>query len=252
MKKISKNTLYLAYFVIIVLMTAVVYMFYQNHNQQENFVDDDSIEAQVVPVNPPVNPVNMPLYNYINNTPFKTGGSVLTNSPKQMNSLDRVYNPLRYPYKSHEYYNQNWRPNLALPPQVIGCGGRNTPCLGGTQVPIANPMYPLDISNNNIAPINIRTRGPLGEPQQVGSLYKLYANDNEVLPLFGRKKYPNGDRNWEYYTVAGRQSIKLRVVQKRRGEELGTNDVVFINGYNKAPYRVTMYEYDFPQYIPYL
>ena len=234
----SNNGMYLAYIIIIVLMVCVIYLFYQNHNQRESFIDNSPIINQPMQQVQPV--INSPIVNDIQRT------------PKQINSLDRVYNPLRYPYKSHEYYNQNWRPNLALPPQVVGCGGRNTPCLGGSQVPIANPMYPLSISNNNIAPINIRTRGPLGEPQQVGSLYKLYAHDNEVLPLFGRKKYPNGSYNWEYYTVAGNYDIKLRVVQKRRGDELGTNDVVFVKGYNKAPYRVTMYEYDFPQYIPYL
>ena len=163
-----------------------------------------------------------------------------------------MYNPLRFPYKSYRYYNQNWRPNLALPPQVIGCGGRNGPCLGGSQVPIANPMIPLDITNNNIAPINIRTRGPLGVPQQVGVLYRLYSHNNEVLPLFGRKRYPGSYHNWQYYTVVGRHNVKLRVVGKRRGEQLGTNDVVFIKGYNKSPYRVTIYETDFPQYIPYL
>lgn len=232
----SNNSMYLAYGIIIVLMVCVIYLFYQNHNQKENFWANSPCSNETIQ---PIQPIQ-PIVNDIQRT------------PKQINSLDRVYNPLRYPYKSHEYYNQNWRPNLALPPQVVGCGGRNTPCLGGSQVPIANPMFPLSISNNNIAPINIRTRGPLGEPQQVGSLYKLYSHDNEVLPLFGRKKYPNGSYNWEYYTMVGNYDTKLRVVQKRRGDELGTNDVVFIKGYNKAPYRVTMYEYDFPQYIPYL
>ena len=253
MVKISNNNLYILYFIIIILIIVILYIFYQNQTQSksrtEYFIDnnsDNGIENVDIPV-------SIPVYNYINNTPFKTGGSVLNNSPKQMNSLDRIYNPLRYPYKSYEYYNQNWTPNLNLPAQVIGCGGRNTPCLGGTQVPIVNPTYPLDISNNNIAPINIRTRGPLGEPQQVGSLHKLYAHDNEVLPLYGRKKYPNGSYNWEYYTIVGHNNnIKLRVVTKRRGDEIGTNDVVFIEGYNKSPYRVTMYEYDFPQYVPYL
>jgi len=173
-------------------------------------------------------------------------------TPQQINSLDRVFNPLRYPYKSDNYYDQNWRPNLALPPQVIGCGGRTMPCLGGSQVPIANPMIPLDYSNTNIAPINIRTRGPLGQPQRVGSLYRLYSHNNEVLPLYRRKKYPNGDRNWDYYTVVGNHDVKLPILSKRRGYELGTNDVVFVRGYNRSPYRVTMYESDFPQYIPYL
>ena len=89
-------------------------------NNNESFVDD------VVTPPPVLNPMQ---YNYIERT------------PKQLNALDRVYNPLRYPYKGRDFYNQNWRPNLALPPQVVGCGGRNTPCLGGSQVPIANPMY---------------------------------------------------------------------------------------------------------------
>ena len=186
------------------------------------------------------------------NTPVVVNTNEINRTPQEINSLDRVYNPLRYPYKSIAYYNQNWRPNLALPPQVVGCGGRNTPCLGGSQVPIVNPMIPLNINNNNIAPINIRTRGPLGQPQQVGSMYSLYSHHNEVLPLYGRKKYPNGSNNWEYYTVVGMHDVKLPVVSKRKGEQLGTNDVVFIKGYNRKPYRVTMYEYDFPQYIPYL
>lgn len=179
-------------------------------------------------------------------------GNTINRTPQQINSLDRVYNPLRYPYKSSAYYSQNWRPNLALPPQVVGCGGRNLPCLGGTQVAISNPTIPLNINNNNIAPINIRTRGPLGQPQQVGTIYRLYSHGNEVLPLYGRKKYPNGSDNWEYYTIAGRHDVKLPILTRRKGIELGTNDIVFIRGYNRKPYRVTMYEHDFPQYVPYL
>ena len=34
--------------------------------------------------------------------------------------------------------------------------------------------------------------------------------------------------------------------------ELGTNDLVFIRGQRRAPYRVTMYENDSPEYIPYI
>jgi hypothetical protein len=196
-------------------------------NNLENRVDNSNGPTTVVPPN------------------------TILRSPQQLNSLDRIYNPLRYPYKSTDYYNQNWTPALALPPQVIGCGGRSTPCLGGTQVPIVNPTYPLDYSNNNIAPINIRTRGPLGEPQQVGSIYKLNGHSNEVLPLYGRRKYPNGNR-WEYYTMGGNYGVKMRVVTKKKHEEIGTNDVVFVKGYGQNPYRVTLYESDFPQYVPYL
>ena len=170
--------------------------------------------------------------------------------PKTLNSLDRIYNPLKYPYKSDYFYDQSWYPNLNLPFQVIGCGSRNTPCLGGTQVPIYNPPTPIDISNNNIAPVYISTRGPLGQPQQVGILYKINGNDNDILPLFGRRKYPN-DNIYEYYTIMGQFGVKVPVVTKNRKDELGSNDVVFIKG-RPDPYRVTIYKNDFPDYIPYV
>ena len=173
----------------------------------------------------------------------------INRSPKQINSLDRIYNPLRYPYKSDYYYDQRWYPNLLLPPQVIGGGYRRQPTLGGTEVPIVNPALPINITNNNIAPVNITTRGPLGNPQQVGNLYKIYGDHNDVLPLFGRRRYPN-DNRYDYYTITGQWGTKVKVITKNRNDELGTNDVVFLQGF-KSPFRVTIFESDFPQYIPY-
>ena len=172
-----------------------------------------------------------PIDNYVNN--------------QMSDTLDRYYNPMRYPYQTPEQY----YPNTMLPSQVIGCGGRNYPCAGGSQVPVIATTNMLDFTNTNIAPINIRTRGEEGMPQQVGTLFKLRSAHGEVLPLFGRKEYPGSYNNWEYYTIAGNHDVKLRVVQKKKGEQLGTNDVVFIKGYGRAPYRVTMYDYDFPRYI---
>ena len=169
---------------------------------------------------------------------------------KALNSLDRVYNPLRYPYKSDYYYDQGWYPDLQLPFQVIGGGYRRQPTLGGTQVPIYNPPVQIDISNTNIAPVNVSTRGPLGQPQQIGVLYKINGNENDVLPLFGRRRYPN-DNKYEYYTLMGRYGSKVQVITKNRNDEVGSNDVVFVKG-SSEPYRVTVYETDTPQYIPYI
>ena len=45
-------------------------------------------------------------------------------SPKEINSLDRVINPLRYPYKSDYFYDQSWYPNLNLPFTLINSGLR--------------------------------------------------------------------------------------------------------------------------------
>lgn len=186
---------------------------------------------------------------YTNIQPFTYTQPVKT--PHEALALERVYNPLKYPYKSPPFYNQSWYPNQMLPAQVIGCGARNTPCMGGTQIPIANPMPPIDISNRNIAPVNISTRGPLGQPQQVGAIYRVMGNENTVYPLFGRKKYPNGDK-WEYYTTIGQYGVKMPIITQRKDTELGTNEIVFIQGQRKAPYRVTMYENDTPEYIPYV
>lgn len=175
---------------------------------------------------------------------------IIEKTPKQLNSLDRVVNPLRYPYKSDNYYDQSWYPNLQLPFQVIGGGRRNMPTLGGTEVPIYNPPVPINISEQNIAPVYINTRGPLGEPQQVGIIYKIYSKDNQYLPLFGRRKYPSGNLR-EYYTTVGYHNVKVPVIVKDKYVDLGTNDIVFLQG-NAEPHRVTIYESDMPQYIPYL
>jgi hypothetical protein len=198
----------------------------------------------------------------------------------EINSLDRIYNPLRYPYKSVPYYRYEATypkpqystpmnaffspesgvrpryPDLNLPAPVVGCGSRREPCYGGTQEVIPNMLPPVDVSENNIAPItlttavNISTRGPLGQPQQVGALYKIFGNENEIHPLFGRRKYPNSDK-WDYYTMAGKYGVKMEVRGHRNCQELGNNDEVEIRGL-PGKYRVTIYESDFPQYIPYV
>jgi hypothetical protein len=226
----------------------------------------------------------------------------------EINSLDRIYNPLRYPYKSVPYYRYEASylksqapglrytpppnaffapggdyPDLNLPAPVVGCGARREPCYGGTQEVIPNLMPPVDVSENNIAPITIRrsygdggdgrpvalmnsiseitgapvttavnisTRGPLGQPQQVGVLYKIFGDENELHPLFGRRKYPNSDK-WDYYTMMGKYGVKVPIKTHRRNEELGNNDEVQVQGL-PGRYRVTLYESDFPQYIPYV
>lgn len=193
---------------------------------------------------------------YGSNPPMFSGNDInftngqIIRTPQELNALDRVYNPLRYPYKSPDFYKLGFYPNMNLPADVIGCGARNTPCIGGSQIPIANPLPVVPINNYNIAPINISTQGPLGLPQQVGILYKTNGSENQALPLFGRRKYPN-DNKWEYYTVVGDFNVKVPLITKQQNVELGSNDIVFMRG-NRSPYRVTIYENDFPQYIPYV
>lgn len=249
-------------FVLIIIILFVCIFFYQNYQERmqqsslENQKTQHFLKEKIMNLEKTVqnSKKDVESYNNSNNTdliiPNVATNNLINNNPKTLNSLDRIYNPLRYPYKSDYFYEQNWYPSLNLPSQVVGCGGRRTPCLGGTQVPIYNPPTPIDISDNNIAPVYISTRGPLGQPQQVGILYKIYGDENDTLPLYGRKKYPN-DTKYDYYTLLGNYSTKVPIVIQNKNTELGTNDVVFIKGRGE-PYRVTIYESDFPQYIPYL
>ena len=210
--KLDKN-FYITTISIIIIILLVSYLFYKQNAENDKEIINikiKNLETTIKNVEETTN--NSPnIYNNIEpmmmsqqqQPPLQNPYNPNINmDPKTINSLDRVYNPLRYPYKSDYFYDQKWYPNLELPFQVIGCGGRNKPCLGGTQVPIYNPPTPIDISDNNIAPVYISTRGPLGQPQQVGIIYKAYGDDNDVYPLFGRKKYPN-DNKYEYYTMIG-------------------------------------------------
>jgi len=239
--------------IFIVLLYLFFYFF--DKNNCFNNCKNDSIDKEFIHYK--LKNIEEKIENYQDNnkTIIKTVNyptATIQENNKTLNSLDRIYNPLRYPYKSDYFYDQSWYPNLELPFQVIGCGSRNTPCLGGTQIPIYNTTVPIDVSNTNISPmtpINISTKGPLGRPQQVGILYKIYGDDNDVLPLFGRRKYPN-DNIYDYYTIMGQYGVKIPIVTKNKKDELGTNDVVFIKG-TGTPYRVTIYKSDFPEYIPY-
>ena len=248
----NKNYFIICIFIIILILYIIASYYIQNQCIKCNIEKDDTSTTEIL------KEISKKIENYESRqneptilvAPSPQTTPIINRSPKEINSLDRIYNPLRYPYKSDYFYDQSWYPNLELPFQVISGGYRNKPTLGGTQIPIYNPPVSIDIGNQNIAPVNISTRGPLGQPQQMGTLYKINGNDNDILPLFGRKKYPN-DNKYEYYTIMGQYGVKVPLVTKNRNDELGTNDVVFIKGKTSA-YRVTIYESDFPAYIPYL
>lgn len=206
-------------------------------NKLENY------ENNVKPIYPPPPPQPQYVTNYPN--------AVVQDDPRSLNALDRIYNPLRYPEKSPYFYDQAWYPNLELPFQVVGGGYRRIPTLSGTEIPIYNPPVSIDISNDNIAPINISTRGPAGVPQQVGVIYKIFGNgENQYLPLFGKRRYPN-DNRYDYYTILGNYNVKVPIITKNKYDELGNNDRVFVKG-DPSVYTVTLYSDDAPQYIPYI
>lgn len=171
-----------------------------------------------------------------------------SNIPESLPQKKQIRDQLSYNYPSiyDDPYNY---PNVVLPPSVIGCGGRRGACMGGSQIPIPNTLPPVNISDANIAPVNLTVRGFDEGIQQVGTIQKVFGSENFVYPLFGRKRFRN-DNQWEYFVKFGKYGVILPIVPLRNYEELNTNDVVFIQG-QKDKYRVTMYDDDIPQYLPF-
>ena len=232
-----RRTVELSRWVFVLLLLVIVYLAYLVYQQQRDMVTEDQTTR-----------VQESTTVIVGDDPSVVGG--IKRSPMELRALDRVWNPVTYPYRSPDFY-QSPLLDAPIPFQVVAGGYRRMPTRGSSQVVVDRYRAPIVVNDMNIAPVNISTRGPLGQSQQVGVIYKVYGDENSALPLFGRRKYPN-DTKWEYYTQTGQFGVKARLVTPRRNDELQTNDMVFIEGVPGQGYRVTMYEQDTPQYIPYI
>jgi hypothetical protein len=104
--------------------------------------------------------------------------------------------------------------------------------------------------------LNIRTRGPLPDTQQVGILTSATGNS---IPLYGRPTY-SGSSRWNYFTSDDKfNQMKLPVEFKHRNcmkeecDEVMEDDRMFVPSQGKdSPYNVTLYPLDAPKYIPYI
>ena len=154
-----------------------------------------------------------------------------------------------YTFAQLPYYRQYPYFNYYNSPQIIGCGGRRAPC--DTRHAIPNVLDPIDVSNRNIAPVTVHVDDNLDmETQKVGSIYKIYDNENQVYPLYGRRLYRN-DQKWEYFTRFPPSGEWLRVFQHRQWDELSTNDEVKVEG-QCGLFRTTLYDRYHPQYVPFI
>lgn len=105
-------------------------------------------------------------------------------------------------------------------------------------------------------PINIRTSGVHNASySQVGFLSN---GKEDILALYGRMIMPNRNK-WQYYTESGKfHSVRLPITVGGKNasseygcDEVSNGDSVYVEGYN-MPFRVTLYEKEGMQYIPYL
>lgn len=242
-EKILKNNIYLIILIVIVLLLLVYIKFYddlclecifskkefmQNNNpryEESNTYKDIQNENPVI----------------LRNNAFE----IINDKASQ--KINRVYNQNDFPYKEPGFYDKTNYPNLALPFQVIGTGYRNTPGLGGSQIPIMNPPVPLDISDDNIAPRNIVSIRTQPQVKMIGSVYKIFSGANSMMPLY---QVPNRNNYYNYFTINDR-GVQIPIITKNRTDSLGDSDSVFLKGL-KDPYRVSIYSDDSPVYVPFI
>ncbi len=245
----TKNiNLYLFTAIIIALIVIFSINKYEGYRSSRLVISSESIPTQDSNIQKKENKKIENFYNGYHGNHGMYWPYTVSHIPQSDPQGKQILNQLTFNYPSvyDDPYNY---PNVTLPAHVIGCGGRRGACMGGSQVPIPNTIPPVNISEQNIAPVNLTVRGFDEGVQQVGTIQKVFGTENVVYPLFGRKKYRN-DNKWEYFVKFGQYGVILPVIPLRNYEEFNTNDQVFIQG-QRDKYRVTMYDADIPQYLPF-
>ncbi len=111
-------------------------------------------------------------------------------------------------------------------------------------------------------PVNISTNvGAVNKDyRQMGILTPIHGKGEKanILPLMGRPLFVSRDK-WQYYSMSDQKnSMKLPIRKNGRSgtseygiDKLYNGDVVYVEGYNQG-FKVTSYETDTLQYIPFL
>ena len=131
---------------------------------------------------------------------------------------------------------------------------------------LMNP-YSAPLRNDNIfnntnyngpkTPINVPTQSFDTTYRQIGILTRVNGEET-ILPLLGRPLFSNRDK-WNFYTMNDKNNmIKLPISFKNKSctsdqgcDNLYNGDTVYVEGY-KDIFRVTTYDNNVMQYIPYL
>jgi hypothetical protein len=101
--------------------------------------------------------------------------------------------------------------------------------------------------------INIPTRGLPDNYSPMGVLVRK--DDEKVLQLYGRQKYP-GSNEWEYYVMGNDPSSfpNKMPIQRKNKREIMDKDKIKIHWLDpsKGDFEVNLYDYDVPRYDPYV
>jgi hypothetical protein len=128
--------------------------------------------------------------------------------------------------------------------------------------PYSAPLRDDRIFNNSNyngpkIPINVPTQSCNSDYRQIGILTRINGPET-ILPLLGRPLFSNRDK-WNFYTMNDKNGmIKLPIRFKNKSctssqgcDNLYNGDNVFVEGYSDT-FRVTIYDNNSMEYIPYL
>tara|TARA_Y100000996_G_scaffold276221_1_gene217788 strand:+ start:62 stop:673 length:612 start_codon:yes stop_codon:yes gene_type:complete len=172
------------------------------------------------------------------------------------------------------YYNKGYRPsNFIFKRDFIQSNNNPPPVYSSTDFHstnrtgdiLLNPYEPplktapgfMTTADPRGVPINIKTQGFNSNYSQIGILTRN--DDSEtILPLMGRPLHSSRNK-WQYYTMSDKNnSVKLPVSKNGRSatqeygvDELFNSDSIYVEGYNDA-FKVTIYDNNQPEYIPYV
>jgi hypothetical protein len=124
-----------------------------------------------------------------------------------------------------------------------------------------NKDFIYDIRDTPSTPINIHTQPEIKDYTQIGILTNINnkKNNNDILPLFGRKCLINRDR-YNYYTTSNSGISPLKLPVKKNGKncmnengcnELYNEDEIYVEGLDGI-FKATIYENQQNRYIPYV
>jgi len=135
----------------------------------------------------------------------------------------------------------------------------NDVLLNPYQAPLRdNSRFPNYNTFTRKMPINVATQSYDTNYRQIGILTRNNGDKETIIPLMGRPLMANRDK-WNFYTMSENNNmLKLPVSHNNKKcmgqngcDDLYNGDTVQVDGYNDS-FKVTTYENNMPQYIPYI
>ena len=133
----------------------------------------------------------------------------------------------------------------------------NDVLLNPYSAPLRDDRLFTNTNNGPKLPINVPTQSFNSTYRQIGILTRINGQET-ILPLMGRPLFSNRDK-WNFYTMNDKNGmIKLPISYKNTSctssqgcDNLYNGDTVFVEGYSDT-FRVTIYDNNSMEYIPYL